>query len=88
MLLVLREMWAPGWRATVSGERRPVLQVNGLFRAVAVPAGTSEVTMTYRPAGAIRLMVGAISILILYLAGLGWVKQYQTTKAPRHQEMH
>ena len=32
-LLVLSEVWYPGWRATVNGVETPVLNVNGGLRA-------------------------------------------------------
>jgi hypothetical protein len=49
-LVVLSDLYYPGWQATVDGETVPILQANGVFRAVAVPAGTSTVTFRYRPA--------------------------------------
>jgi hypothetical protein len=47
--LILSETWYPGWRATVNGVETPVEQVNGVFRAVRVPAGESVVEMRYWP---------------------------------------
>jgi hypothetical protein len=49
-LLVLREMWAPGWRATLNGKAQAVVPVNGLWRGVQVPAGTTDIEMTFHPA--------------------------------------
>lgn len=45
--LVLSEAWYPGWRATVDGEPVEVLQANGALRAVAVPAGESDVQLRF-----------------------------------------
>jgi hypothetical protein len=47
--LVVVEAYAPGWKATVDGAPAPVLRANGLFRAVAVPAGRHQVELRYRP---------------------------------------
>ena len=49
--LVLSEVWFPGWRAAVDGERADVLQANGALRAVAVPGGASTVRLRFAPAG-------------------------------------
>jgi hypothetical protein len=47
--LILSETWHPGWQATVNGAAAPVEPVNGVFRAVRVPAGQSTVEMKYWP---------------------------------------
>jgi hypothetical protein len=47
--LVLLDTWYPGWVARVNGTWVPIRHANYLFRAVAVPAGQSEVTFTYEP---------------------------------------
>jgi hypothetical protein len=47
--LILSETWDPGWRATVNGAPAPIAPVDGVFRAVAVPAGHSTVEMRYWP---------------------------------------
>lgn len=46
-LLMLSEIWDPGWSATVNGQPAPVLEVNHMFRAVPVPAGESTVVLRY-----------------------------------------
>lgn len=48
-LLVLRDSWYPGWRASVDGRHVPIYRVNGCFRGVLVPAGKHEVRFVYRP---------------------------------------
>ncbi|MBX3013049.1 MAG: YfhO family protein [Caldilineaceae bacterium] len=48
-LLVLSEIWYPGWRATVDEQRVPVLQVNSSLRGVPVPSGQSTVFLTFAP---------------------------------------
>jgi len=47
--LLLLDAYYPGWTATVNGEPAAVLRANVMFRAVAIPAGTSEVILTYQP---------------------------------------
>ncbi len=47
--LVVCDTWVPGWTATVNRRMAPIIPVDGAFRAVAVPRGTSEVVFQYRP---------------------------------------
>lgn len=47
--VVINEVYAPGWVAEVANVRLPVMQGNGLFRAVCVPAGQHELVMRYSP---------------------------------------
>ncbi len=46
-LLVLGEVYYPAWRAYVDGEPAPIYRANGLFRAVALPAGEHTVELRY-----------------------------------------
>src|SRR5262249_14360024 len=48
-LLVLADLFYPGWIAEEDGRRLPMLRANGYFRAVALPAGTHRVVFRYRP---------------------------------------
>jgi hypothetical protein len=49
-LLILSELFYPGWRATVNGRDAKVLKVDGGLRGVLVPSGKSHVYMYYAPA--------------------------------------
>ncbi len=67
-VLVLLDIYAAGWRATLdSGEELPILRANGLVRAVVVPAGTHVVTFAYETpllkAGAVCSLIGVIGCL-------------------------
>lgn len=50
-LLVLTDVYVPGWRATVNGRPSEVLAADIAFRGVAVGSGRSEVIFRYRPRG-------------------------------------
>jgi hypothetical protein len=48
-VVVLADLWAEGWEATLNGRPLPVLCVNHALRGVAVPAGQGTVKLRYRP---------------------------------------
>ncbi len=49
-LLVLSEIFAPGWKATVNGNAAKIWQVDGMLRAIVIPPGEARVALTYAPA--------------------------------------
>lgn len=77
-LLVAADTYAPGWTATVDGQRAPILRTNYAFRGVTIPAGTHVVRFLYRPASfrwgaAISLGTTAFAVLAAGYAGVrGW----------------
>jgi len=48
-VLILHDIYYPGWEAAVDGERRPILRANLLFRGVELSPGRHRVTFTFRP---------------------------------------
>jgi hypothetical protein len=69
-LLVLSEVWYPGWQATVDEVEQPVVRVNGLLRGVYLAPGTHTIVWRYRPASlrwgaAITVCALAASLLFL-----------------------
>jgi hypothetical protein len=74
-LLVLSEVWYPGWRATVNGQATDVLRANGALRALPVPAGDSTIVLEFTPSswiyGLVAAMVGAVLAVILFVVGSG-----------------
>ena len=49
-LLVVSELFSPGWRATVDGEMVEVVAAVGVLRGVYLDGGRHLVEMVYRPA--------------------------------------
>ena len=67
-VLALTDSFSPDWRATVDGEPVTIMQVNGIFRGVVIPAGDHIVEFRYRP---LALYAGGLlSIGTLVLLGL------------------
>lgn len=68
-LLVLTDRHYPGWKATVNGRPAPIYRAAGYLRAVAVPAGRSEVVFRFVPK---TVMAGGIvsACALLLVAGL------------------
>lgn len=64
--LVIADTWAPGWTATVNGRRTEVLRGNYTFRTVKIPAGRSQVALSYRPPGFVTgaILSGTTAVVI------------------------
>ena len=75
--LVLTDIFAPGWSATVDGKRSLVIPANVAFRAVPLSAGTHRVEWSYSPPG---FKIGAALSLMSLLILLGMVVRGQATE--------
>ncbi len=68
--LIVSDAWYPGWIATVDGHPADVVRADYAVRAVAIPAGHSQVRMTYRPwsavLGAVISLFGLLATLVLW----------------------
>lgn len=76
-VLVVNETWYPGWRAEVDGISAEVVRANGLVRALAIPAGTHRVVMTFAPSdGASLRWLWLVSWLVaLGLSVMPWARR-------------
>jgi hypothetical protein len=71
-LLVVRNVWDPGWRATVDGRPVPVLVTDYLMQGIAVPAGRHTVELRYDdPWVGYGLLGSALALMGLAAAALG-----------------
>ena len=62
-VLVLHDIYYPGWEVSVDGERRPVLRTNLLFRGVEVEAGRHRVEFQFRPLSLDNLVAAASNLV-------------------------
>ncbi len=68
-LIVLSEIYYPGWLALVDGQESQILRVDHALRAVIVPAGIHTVRLVYRPRSVlwgVVLCVAALGLTAVY----------------------
>ncbi len=68
-VLILGDVWFPGWQATVDGRSAKIYKAYNLVRGVVVDPGKHEVVMTYRPmsvfAGSALGLLGVITCFMI-----------------------
>jgi hypothetical protein len=69
-LLLLDDLFYPGWTATVDGRPAQILRANVISRAVAVPAGRHTVAFDYGPK---YFYVGLVMSLLTWVAALAGI---------------
>jgi len=62
-LLVVNDLFWPGWEATIDGRPARILRANGVFRAVELPAGEHEVRFTYADRRSAMALAGSLAAL-------------------------
>jgi hypothetical protein len=69
--LVISDLWYPGWRVEIDGQRAPVLRANYLFRAVQIPAGEHTIAWIYSPGSFwIGLLISVTAWILVGIMGL------------------
>ena len=66
-LVILADVYYPGWELTIDGKPAPIYRVNRLMRGAAVPPGTHHLVYSYAPQS---FRIGAV-LSILGLGALG-----------------
>ncbi len=76
-LLVLSEVWYPGWRAKVDGVEAPIQRAEGVLRGVWLEAGRHTVEFRYAPrtVWAGLAVTGSTALALLLYAVWGWRKR-------------
>jgi len=73
-LLVVAESWAPGWRALVDGQPRPVEAAAGALLGVRLGPGAGRAELRYRPPGLLAgAWISAAALLVL-VAQAAWAR--------------
>lgn len=62
-LLVLHDLYYPGWEARLDGEPAPIVKANILFRGVQTPKGRHRVEFLFRPFSMANLASAASTLL-------------------------
>lgn len=71
-MVVLSEVYYPGWTATIDGEPAEIGRADYVLRAMNIPAGKHEVVMTYAPTSiqtTETIAYASLALLILMLIG-------------------
>lgn len=73
-LLVMSEVFYPGWQARLNDRPVPIYRTNFAFRSVEIPPGSHILTMTFRPASLAMGLALAVIALGGVLGAAGWAK--------------
>lgn len=71
-VLVVSDLFYPGWKVTVDGQPCPLIQANLALRGVVVPPGTHRVEWVYHPAWLPAALACTAVAAFLLLALLRW----------------
>ncbi|MBT3255149.1 MAG: YfhO family protein [Deltaproteobacteria bacterium] len=66
-MLVLSEIYYPGWKAFLDGKEKEIYKTNYLFKSIYAPEGNHHLELVFEPANFTFGMVFTISLLVLLL---------------------
>ena len=82
-IVVLSDIYYPGWTCTIDGQPTPIARADYVLRAIRVPAGRHAVVMTFDPKSVHTteaIAYTALAILALLIILMAWLG---VRKAPR-----
>jgi hypothetical protein len=87
-IVVFSEVWFPwGWNATIDGAEAQLGRVNYTLRAMRVPAGHHEITMTFDPKSLhVTSSLAYTSITIIYILVLASILLYMARLAAKEND--
>jgi hypothetical protein len=74
-ILVLSEIFYPGWYATVDGQSVPIIRADTTLRSIPLRAGSHQVEVVYRPWTVVAGLALTALTLVLVIAGVVWSKK-------------
>jgi uncharacterized membrane protein YfhO len=69
-VLVLSQVWFPGWNATVDGQDVPVLRADAALTGILLRAGSHDVHFKFRP---LSFTIGAAITILTMLAVISFI---------------
>lgn len=74
-LVVLADVYYPGWKLTIDGKPSTIYRANRLMRGAAVPSGTHDLVYTYEPDSArVGLRLALVGLIVLAV-GAFWARR-------------
>jgi len=84
-MIVLSDVYFPGWRADIDGHPAPIYEVNEAMRGVVAPRGEHTIAMRYRPASA---LAGGLLSLIGIAGALAVAARRKRVPAPAEESAY
>ncbi len=77
-IALFSEVYFPwGWKATVNGKETPIGQADYVLRALRLPAGDSEIVMSFEPETVNKANnIAMASVILIYLLALGAIAKW------------